>query len=266
MNNWKHLISKISAARIACLAMAAGQLFTAGKALGQVKPAKSAFMQIYGNPYLTRYALVVGAGLSGYSGDLNRLADGPLQNYYLNLGLHLGLEYYATNLMAIRYEQTLGQLAARATPGNWGNLAFRTAYWESAVLVVLGGVSRTKMEKYGLHWNPYLFTGVGGLFYHVSTRVDDQVQGQVDGLTNRPRLPLALTFPLGVGLAWKDNGRTQIRLEAAYRFTSADFLDGASLRIDPDPRKDAFFSATLKVTWQRYRHFSYKQYLLRKTP
>jgi hypothetical protein len=222
------------------------------------------FFKPYAHPLLSRYALVVGGGLSGYNGDVNRPADFRLQNNYLNPSLYLGLDFLATNHVSVRWQNTVGQLRGKARPGNWGDLSFRTRYVSSEIDLVLQAISEKRMEKEDLHWNPFVTAGVGALYYQVRTRIDSTLRAGLEGVTQRPKYPVTLIVPVGIGLAWRVNERAKVTLETVYGFTGTDFMDGASLRADPEPGKDNYFALSLKVSWRLYRRFHYKQYLKRE--
>ena len=247
-------------------------LFLTGWLVAEVIQPNSAWAQIsdqslfksYAHPLLSRYALVVGGGLSGYNGDLNRPADFRLQNNYLNPSLYLGLDFLATNYLSIRWQNMVGQLKGKAKPGNWGGLSFRTHYVSSEISLVLQAISEKRMEKEDLHWNPYAMVGVGGMYYQVRTQIDSTLRAGLERFTERPKSPATLIVPVGIGLAWRVNQRTKVALETVYGFMGTDFIDGASLRDDPEPGKDNYFTLRLRVSWQLYRRFHYKQYLKRE--
>jgi hypothetical protein len=223
-----------------------------------------AFVKPYAHPNQSNFSVSTGVGLGAYAGDICRLTDRHLQHNYLNPGLSAGLSYRLTNYAAVRWDNNYQSLRVQSQPGTWGGLAFRAGVLTSMVAVQVNASSKTNLEHEQHGWDPYFFAGGGILFYQTAVSVDPAAYERFSQLLVQPRSSKAAVFPVGAGVTWHQSGQWGVSLEAMYVFTTTDLLDGASLSIDPKPRKDDFLLLQLRVTHQFFRLFRYKAYLKRK--
>ena len=91
---------------------------------------------------------------------------------------------------------------------------------------------RSKMlkgKKKRTDFKSYLFAGVGAFYFNPK----GEVGGQSYALRNYKTedvsySPIALCFPVGLGMAYTINKTIRISVDMSYRFTNTDYLDDAS--------------------------------------
>jgi hypothetical protein len=219
------------------------------------------FFKPYAHPNFRRLGLTANAGIGVYTGDLSRPWNARLQHYYLNPYLHLGTEYWLTNYLTWQVAGGYTMLRSRTNPGNWNNRSFVTHMGELYTTLMVQLVPKNHIEKYFIQFTPYALAGFGGTYFQARVSGADPV---LDELYNRPPAQAAMIFPLGLGLAYYPNEQLSFRLEATYRITTTDMLDGTSLINDPNPRNDGYFTYGVKIAFQPYKRFHYRHYLKRR--
>jgi hypothetical protein len=225
---------------------------------------RNAFLKPYGHPHQSNFSLTAGGGTGAYSGDICRLTDRHLQNNYLNPGVSVGALYRITDFVSMRWDNQWQRLRAEARPGTWGGWNFRTDVLASSVALQINVSSKTKLEQARRGWDAYFFAGGGILFHRTNTAVDMAAYERFSQLLVPPVHNRSAVLPLGIGVSWHKSDQTAVGLEAAYTLTTTDGLDGASLGIDPKPRKDDFLMLQFRVTHQLFQLFRYTSYLKRK--
>ena len=134
-------------------------------------------------------------------------------------------------------------------------LKFRTSVFELAETVVwdVFGNNDNRMRT---RFSPYLFAGVGYSFLHVrrdASRFDSAFFGPHPGIIDGLKTDLArstprgvIVLPVGAGLRYALSSAWSLNLEADYRFSETDYLDGFS-HVGNDNRNDHYYSVTLGV-------------------
>lgn len=224
----------------------------------------NAFLKPYAHPYQNRLSLVAGIGLAGYTGDICRLKDSDLQHHYLHIGLSAGLAYRFTNYLSVRWDNSYQSLQARARPGTWGDLAFHSHLFGSAISFQINTTSKTVGEQYNRSLDAYFVAGFGVLYYRTKVNADATTYEWLKPMLATARSPIAFTFPIGIGANWRLTDQANLGLEAVYHFTTTDLLDGTSLTNDPNPHADHYLTLQIRFTQQLFQLFHYKDYLQRK--
>lgn len=106
--------------------------------------------------------------------------------------------------------------------------------------------------------SPYVFAGIGVAFLDVHrdwSRIDTSMihagGSTLAGLIrdNNTEMPHAIpVIPVGAGLKYHAWQKLAFTLEANYRFSFSDYIDGFSYAANPD-RKDGYYSLTVGVVY-----------------
>jgi hypothetical protein len=138
------------------------------------------------------------------------------------------------------------------------NLKFSTPVTEVSAMLVWDLAGKTYRE--GMHrFSPYLFAGVGFALLNVHrdwSRFDTAYFNSntpaghglgIDTLTKPPSfLPI---IPVGVGLRYQVATQFFINLEATYRISSSDYIDGFSYAANP-AKNDHYFGVSVGVSYR----------------
>ncbi|MDN5203827.1 hypothetical protein QQ008_20720 [Fulvivirgaceae bacterium BMA10] len=218
----------------------------------------------YSHPRLSRTSISAGLGLSAYTGDLSSASNLSLQRYLLNPNFGLGLNHRFTNYMSLKFEVNYFTLYSETSPGVWEDQGFVSKNIEYFVGLEIDLKPKTDFELGHKVWNQYIFFGIGRFHFDPrdpDTKVPlDKVATQQNGEQSKS----AMVFPVGFGVSKYLNDYLSAGFEAAFRFTTTDFVDDASLPNDPNPRNDAYILYSLRLNFQLDRWFRYGNYLKRK--
>jgi Domain of unknown function (DUF6089) len=123
------------------------------------------------------------------------------------------------------------------------NLSFNTSVYELAVQGDFNFFKFVPGSAYN-RFTPYVTFGIGTFYYNPYTYYQGQkvnlrtlgTEGQ--GAPGYPKeySPLALCFPVGVGVKYSLNRRMNIGAEVVYRFTNTDYLDDVSGTYAPNAK------------------------------
>ena len=115
------------------------------------------------------------------------------------------------------------------------NLSFNTNIYE---LAVQGDFNFFKFVPGSLYdrFTPYITFGVGAFYYNPYTYYNGQkvdlrplgTEGQGTPGYAKEYSPLAVCFPIGVGVKYNINRRMNLGAEIVYRFTTTDYIDDVS--------------------------------------
>jgi hypothetical protein len=211
---------------------------------------------------LSKWEFGVSAGPSIYQGDLAPSIAGSFKE--LSVGAMLSASRLLDRSFSLRTGFTLGGL--RGDDRKYGQDAWR---WARALRFHTTVVELSESLVYDifgnndnhLRFSPYVFAGIGFTFLNVrrdASRFDSAyfasnqgtrvIQGlKTDLATNPPRGVLVL--PVGVGLRYVLTPAGSLHLEANYRFSATDYLDGFS-RVGNDGRNDHYYSIMLGVLFK----------------
>ena len=70
--------------------------------------------------------------------------------------------------------------------------------------------------------NTYIFAGVGGVAFLTNKEIIRNTD------VGEESLPIAMSFPLGIGFKYNTSKVNTISLELGHRYTNTDYLDGHS--------------------------------------
>jgi opacity protein-like surface antigen len=213
------------------------------------------------NSTLPKWEIGLSAGAFIYQGDLAPSITGSYKPSLISPGASLYGSRILNRFLALRTSLTVAGLKGddRKYDGEaWRQaraLKFHTSVVEVAETFVWDLFGNND-DHTRARFSPYLFAGVGYSFLRVrrdASRFDTSYFGAqsviVNGLkadlaTNTPR-GVAIV-PVGVGVRYAATPAWSVALEAAYRFSSTDYLDGFSKVGDPS-RNDHYYSFSLGV-------------------
>lgn len=183
-------------------------------------------------------------GLGHYFGDLNtgmkinrpKFAGGLF--YRKQINNYVGLKISGNYAFLGYSDQYSNNPTERAR-----NLSFNTNVWE---LSVSGDFNFFKFvpgfDQY--RFTPYVSLGVGVFSYDPYAYLNGEkfllrplgTEGQGSSLYpgRKPYSPTAMCIPIGVGVKYSLNERTNVFGEISYRFTNTDYLDDVSTTYAPD--------------------------------
>lgn len=205
----------------------------------------------------------IGTGLSSYQGDLesDRLDIDAKPNilisfmYPIRDRIDVGLDF-----MWYRIQSADGDDKIVDSNDNLmkRNLSFRSDNFElSAIVNVSLFTQRNTLYYNRPKYNPYILAGIGITSYNPKAELNGewiklrplQTEGEEYG-------KFALVIPVGIGINYKISNTLNIGLEAAYRFTSTDYLDDVStVHLDPsiisDPVRLALADRRPEIGFER---------------
>ena len=217
-----------------------------------------------------RYEFIIGAGPSGFLGDLGgSVGNGThfVKDYNFSstrFALNGGVRYHVQPKFAIKGMLTAGMVSgddknSKDSIRQNRNLNFRSPIIELAVQAeyyvfsdvkrnsysIGGSRSRKKKTKIGA----YIFAGVGVFFYSPQEQLGGvwynvrqyHLEGQ--GLPGGPKQfsNVSLAIPMGIGIKQQLNKRFSLALEFGLRKTFTDYIDGVSTNYyDPIKLKQAY--------------------------
>ena len=183
------------------------------------------------NPYLDRFSLGIGTGLSAYNGELSTFFKPKLQRYYLNPNLGIDFAWRFNDYISIKAETNIFLLYSEAIPRyQKDNRIFRSFnfdYFASAVIDIL---PQKKIDGRFSKWNGSIEGGIGQVyFFPQDNKSGGNKTGEIlgsDGLsTNVKFTASSLIYPVGGSVKYYIDKNQYISLNGIYRFTKTDFLD-----------------------------------------
>lgn len=182
------------------------------------------------------------AGGAGYMGDLNQ--NNPLKISGPSAGIFVKRNF--NQYLGLRLNYTYGQVQAKDSESSNTqfrdrNLSFKTSLNEVDLLLdfnlfnfKLGGGNRL--------FTPYLFAGVGGVFFKPTIKYNGDkyrldrlgTEGQENAYKN-----LVLTIPYGLGVKYNYKDTWSIFSEIGYRTPATDYIDDVSGNY-PDALKQVY--------------------------
>lgn len=195
----------------------------------------------------------VNLGTFIYQGDLTPSVAGSWKT--ARPGIELSLTKQVTNHMSLKYALVLASLRGddRKYKNEQEYRGYRQFYYQShfAELSVSDNFSLFGANKTAKRFNPYMSAGVGVAFmidranssantqwnYFSSSNLREHVKE--DSATGIPRA--FVSVPLGLGFNYRINDRLHFNMEALYRLSTSDYLDGYS-RAGNNSKNDYFYS------------------------
>ena len=211
---------------------------------------------------LPKWEVGLSAGPFIYQGDLAPSIAGSFKE--VSVGGTASASWFLNRSFALRTNLTLGEL--RGDDRKYGKeawrqaraLRFRTTAFELTESVVYDIFGNNDNH---LRFSPYVFAGFGYTFLTVrrdASRFDSTYFASSQGarIINGLKADLArnpprgvLVLPVGVGVRYVLTPAWSLNLEANYRFSETDYLDGFS-RVGNDGRNDHYYSIMLGVLFK----------------
>lgn len=183
------------------------------------------------DPYRAEIGLQ--AGLNGYTGDVNSVADlnlfgKNLKNVQGDLGLMFRYRFNQRLALRLGYDYTKVK----------GNFAYRdgaetyvAALNNPLHLVDLWGefnffdLENNPHKRFSKRYAPFIFTGIGMVF--------------TPEYKSEERTSTILTVPIGVGFKWKMTDKLNFNVQYINRWVMGDFLEGKPEFDNPIPKTTA---------------------------
>jgi hypothetical protein len=209
-----------------------------------------------------KWMVGVNAGAMIYQGDLAPSVLGSYKTPSLTVGISAARilnAYFAVRINAVA--GTLrGDDAKYSTPSwrQYRNFNFSTPVREFSAQVVWNPFGNNSNEI-GMRVTPYLFGGAGVSVVNIQrdySKMDttvftfsskQQVGLKQDTATNPPHAIFVL--PVGAGLSFYLSPRWSLNVEANFRYTFTDYLDGFSYAANPN-QKDFYHTQTVGLFYR----------------
>jgi hypothetical protein len=220
------------------------------------------------NPYLNRCSISLGAGVGFYDGEFSGFSNFHNQNYYLNPGLGAGFNYRLLERVSVRAELNVFRLSSKSgfTTLNQSR-EFTSINFDYYVNGVIDAFRQSRIDGRIRKWNPYVFGGIGQVIFFPNHNLEGGIEGSNNGIDTTyldyDYSRISLIFPIGAGISYYFNKYNFISLEANYRFTRTDYLDG--YRSTGSPNLDKYMTIYVKYAFvidsEPRKSFSYQKYI-----
>ena len=219
------------------------------------------------NPYLNRFSISIGAGLSVYDGEFAGMSNFVNQNYFLNPGIGAGLSYRFFERISLRAEINVFRLSSKASfTQPIHTREFSSINFDYYINGVIDLFRQSRIDGQFKRWNPYIFGGVGQVIYFPNHNLEGGLEGNEDQIDttylNYDYSKVSLIYPVGAGVSYYFDKYHKISLEGNYRFTKTDFLDG--YKSSASPNNDKYLTVLIKYTFvidkEPRKSFSYDKY------
>ncbi|MFC2125937.1 outer membrane beta-barrel protein [Bacteroidota bacterium] len=172
------------------------------------------------------FTLHLGSGTASYFGDL--IEDGKYNSRY---NINAGFMYNIVNRLTVGLDVTFFRLAGDDSKGiNWErNLSFASSNMEFLPVFQVSFFDPGVRFYNRVMLNPYLFGGVGGLYYNPTAKLDGKshaLRPLTTELVEYSRF--TVTYAFGAGVRFKANAFLDVILDAGFRYTGSDYLDDVS--------------------------------------
>ncbi len=216
----------------------------------------------------------IGGSLNGvgYLGDLNK---NDLISKEFHLGYSSYIRHYVSDYFAIRSSLMMGEISGSDV--HYSSRASRNLTMSSPLVELAAVVEwdlndmnpeyyRYKYKLRGIS-TPYFFAGVGGVYTNPSVNYSETTSPYTTTLEgikrdeNAIRSKYNVVFPFGFGYKFDLNPCWGLAVEAAFRISTTDYLDGVSYAGNPN-KPDAYQVLSFSVMHRlgRYRTFPFKPY------
>ncbi len=197
-----------------------------------------------------------------YQGDLAPAASGSYKTPGYGLGIYANriLNRSFSLRTSLVYGKLKGDDSKYPIPA-WRqqrNLAFSSPVFEISEMLVWNPLGNN-MERYSAGFSPYLFGGAGYSFLHITrdwsrfnAHAFQSSPAVLNGLAadQQHALPVSIpVIPVGAGLRYGISPSLAVTLEAAYRFTFTDYLDGFSQVANP-AKNDRYYTLSAGLVYK----------------
>jgi len=220
------------------------------------------------NPYLNRFAVSIGTGIGIYDGEFSGMSNFVNQNYFLNPGIGAGLSYRFFERISLRAELNVFRLSSKSSfTSTKHNREFSSVNIDYYINGVIDIFRQSRIDGRFRKWNPYIFGGVGQIAYFPNHNLEGGPEGSEIGIDTTyldyNYSNFSIVFPVGGGISYYIDKYHRLSLEANYRFTRTDFLDGYKSSDSPhfDKYMTIFFKYTFVIDPEPRKSFSYDKYI-----
>ena len=203
----------------------------------------------YNNRYMQKFVVQIGSGTTSYFGDV-------VDDYVLtfNGNFTAGMIWRFHNRVALDANLMWFRMAAEDAKSEDGKalrgLSFFSNNYELSAVVQVTLFPEQARFYLRRRFNPYLFGGVGFLYYNPKAEYQGETYAlrplQTEGPDNTYS-GMTATFPMGIGVKIKVNAFFNVVVEGRFTYTLTDYLDDVSsgIYLDPatveDPIRNALF-------------------------
>ena len=191
----------------------------------------------YNSRYMQKFVVQIGSGTTSYFGDV-------VDDYVLtfNGNFNAGMLWRFHNRVALDANIGWFRMAAKDADSEDGKALrglsfFSNNYEVSGVVQVMLFPEQARFYL-RRRLNPYLFGGVGLLYYNPKAELDGEKYAlrplQTEGPENAYS-GFTATFPMGIGVKIKINAFFNVAVEGRFTYTLSDYLDDVSSGVYPDP-------------------------------
>lgn len=176
-----------------------------------------------------------GLGASHYFGDVSYDFTKYSRVLYTRPYMQFGISYRFHERFSTRLQTAIFQLRGGdqpETPNAGRGINFTSENTELTLLGFFDFIPQNKNTR--IKYSPYLMVGFGFNYFRVRTQ--DRLGNwypvrslELEGVAYRPISPV---FPIGGGVRYRIRKEIYVGIEASYRFTLTDYLDGVSTNYD----------------------------------
>ncbi|AYQ36085.1 DUF6089 family protein [Runella sp. SP2] len=215
--------------------------------------ARAAFCQS-----MHRWEVGIGTGTVGYLGDLNRHDLWPRE---FRPSVNLYARKYIGDVVALRYNVQGGQFWGRDKhyPTRLSrNLTLETNFVENSLLLEwdfynMNPIFYRQQNGFQSFFSPYFFSGISVVYAKPQINFDESQTPYtwiregiaIDRAANYSAFHLS--FPVGLGIKYDVSPEWIVGLEASFRLSTSDYLDGVSYAGNAK-KNDAYQVATFNIT------------------
>ncbi|WP_447642294.1 MULTISPECIES: DUF6089 family protein [Chitinophagaceae] len=199
----------------------------------------------WGQSFWEKSHLGIGVGAMKYRGDI--------RDPFTRFAFQGNYTYELTDHLDLRAQAFLGSVGASdasVTPVTYDNTSynrphpFESRITEASLLVAYNLLNMNEGSK----WTPYLFAGIGYFHYNPYQTIYDATTNRYHKqsyyATDKRNKP---NIPMGGGIRYGLNDNIRLNLEANFRYTTTNDLDGYN---PPKDGKDFFYSFTFGVSFR----------------
>ncbi len=191
------------------------------------------------------------AGLVLYQGDLT---ESHIEPGELNFAFGGLLRYHFTHKLKLRghviYGHITGTDASASRPGqNNRGWSFKSTIVETTLVGEYHPFGRSREDEIGLfrkHLSPYIGVGAGFATFHPKVKV--RHPADADLFPEPTAKNITPSFPVVAGLRFDATEFVIITVEAGWRLTFNDYLDGVSMNGNPK-KNDPFIFTGLSLSY-----------------
>jgi opacity protein-like surface antigen len=226
------------------------------------------FSQRANNRWFSNYEVGTFVGMSGYLGDLNK-SDWFSKEPHFAYGA-FG-RYNLSSKFAIKLAYSRGSLTGQ--DANYSDRAFRNFSTQTTINDISGQIEyqpwtfpMSKLpHQFQSMLRPYIFVGIGMAYTNPKADMSNmivikpEIASGIEADLDTEYSKTATVVPFGLGLKYRVEPMWTIGLEAGFRFTFSDYIDGISQAANPGKTDRYKFSGV--VVSYRFKRSPTKCYI-----